>query len=275
VAITQEPGGLIEGLALHGEGLRLLVRERRLWALAAVPLLLSLACVGAALAALVAWAGPLHALVTGWMPVLEASGWSWIWIGPARLLLGALGVLLFLGVAGLGLVLAFVLATVLAAPFLDALSRRVEAVVQGRVTEHAAGGWGDVVREGVRAAWEEAKRTGFFLALQLAVTLVCLAVPGGAVVAPVAIALVTIWFLPLDYASYALDRRRVRFREKRRWLRDRAPLLLGYGAGAFAVFLVPGLNFLALPVLVTGGTLLALRHPPEAAPPGDRAHGRT
>ncbi len=40
--------------------------------------------------------------------------------------------------------------------------------------------------------------------------------------------------------------------------------------GAFLVCLVPGLNLLAMPVLVAGGTLLALRYQPEpegASPP--------
>ena len=35
-------------------------------------------------------------------------------------------------------------------------------------------------------------------------------------------------------------------------------MLGGFGAAAFITFLVPGLNFLALPVLVTAGTALAL-----------------
>ena len=43
--------------------------------------------------------------------------------------------------------------------------------------------------------------------------------------------------------------------------------MLGFGGSAFATFLVPGLNFLCLPWLVTSGTLLAL----EVGPPGSAA----
>jgi uncharacterized protein involved in cysteine biosynthesis len=75
--------------------------------------------------------------------------------------------------------------------------------------------------------------------------------------------IVTLLFLPLDYASYTLDRRRVRFRDKRRWILGHGPAMLGFGAGAFLTLLVPGLNFLAMPGLVVSGTLLALRYPPE------------
>jgi len=48
------------------------------------------------------------------------------------------------------------------------------------------------------------------------------------------------------------------------------PLMAGFGSGAYLAFLVPGLNFLAMPLLVVTGTLLALRYPPAAAgpPPG-------
>ncbi len=41
--------------------------------------------------------------------------------------------------------------------------------------------------------------------------------------------------------------------------------MLAFGGLAFLVSLVPGLNFLALPVLVVAGTLLVLRLPPERA----------
>jgi CysZ protein len=156
-------------------------------------------------------------------------------------------------------------ASVVAAPFLDVLSRRVEAILTGRVEEQEAVGLRAILRDGGRALVEEAKRTSFFLALQIGIAFLGFVVPGGQLVAPPAAALLTILFLPLDHASYALDRRRVRFREKRRWIREHAALMLGYGGAAFALYLVPGLNFLAMPVLVASGTVLALRHGPHAA----------
>jgi uncharacterized protein involved in cysteine biosynthesis len=38
--------------------------------------------------------------------------------------------------------------------------------------------------------------------------------------------------------------------------------MVGFGAAAFVICLVPGLNLLLIPGLVVAGTLLALRHPP-------------
>jgi CysZ protein len=73
----------------------------------------------------------------------------------------------------------------------------------------------------------------------------------------------TIVFLPLDYAGYVLDRRHLPFRARRAWLRANLSAVLGFGSAAFLVCMVPGLNLLLLPALVTGGTLLVLRAPPR------------
>jgi CysZ protein len=243
-------------------------RERSLWKLASVPFLLCATALIGTLTGVAIQAGELYAFASGWLPTLEADVWyAWLWVGPGKLLLALVGLLLFTGLVGVLLVVALLVANLLASPFLDALSRRVEALVTGRAEEVVDEGWLAPLREGGRAALEEARRTGFFVAVQLCLVLVGL-FPGGQLVAAPGMVLVAVLFLPLDYASYTLDRRRVPFREKRRWVMGRVPLMLGYGAAAFLTCLVPGLNLLALPVLVVGGTLLALRHPPDPAPTG-------
>lgn len=263
-----------EGLALHAESLRMLLRNRSLWGPALVPLLLSVLAVIGTLAFVVVEADALYGFVTGWMPALRAHAWiEWLWIGPARAALLLLGALLFAVASGVLLVLALVAAGVLAAPFLDVLSARVERFVTGTALDLSSGGLRAILADGLRAAREELVRSAFFVGLQAGLLLGGLVVPGGQVLAPVAMTALTILFLPLDYASYALDRRRFRFADKRRFVLERKPLMAGFGLGAFAVHLVPGLNFLAMPVLVVGGTLLALRHAP-AGDPGGRGGGR-
>jgi CysZ protein len=265
MARTGSIRGVLSGARLPLEGFRMLRRERSLWALAAVPLAISVATCAAAVTAVLTHAPELHAFVTSWMPVLAAGSWiSWLWIGPARAGLALLGILLFLGVAAAAVVAALLLASIVAAPFLDVLSRRVEAIVSGTVRDVGEGGVGRAVRAGARAAVAELRRTLFFLALQATILFLGFVVPGGQVVAAPALAIATMLFLPLDYASYTLDRRGIPFRARRRWVLDRAPLMLGYGGAAFVAHLVPGVNLLLLPVLVVGGTLLALRHPVEA-----------
>jgi CysZ protein len=255
------------GVALHVEALRMLWRERALWAVAAVPTLIGVVAVAGAVGLLVHFAGDLWSLATGWMPSLSASAWyQWAWIGPARALLVLLGVSMLLVFSGLAVLLAWLAAGVLAAPFLDVLSRRVEALVTGAVLDRAEPGLAAALREAGRAVLQELRRLAFFVSVQALILVLAMLIPGGPLLAAPAMTAFTVLFLPLDYASYALDRRRVDFSTRRRWvLAHRAPMV-GFGAGAFATFAIPGLNFLAMPILVVSGTLLALRTPLPQAP---------
>lgn len=251
------------GFGLPLEGARLLLRERGLWGPALVPFLLSLAAFAAALAGVVAYADSFWGLATDWMPALEAARWyAWLWVGPARLGLAVLGGLIFLVLAGVCLVGAFLIASVLAAPFHDALSARVERLVTGGLIDRTAPGVSGALREALRSVREELRRLAFFAAIAVPLMLLGMLVPGAQLVCGPAVFAFTVFFLPLDYASYTLDRRGLAFRDKRRWLLSHAPIAAGFGLAAFLACAVPLLNLLAMPLLVVAGTLLALRHPP-------------
>ncbi|MCI0410098.1 MAG: EI24 domain-containing protein [Acidobacteria bacterium] len=249
--------GFFAGLALHWEGARLLLGEPKLRRLSWIPVLISALTLSATLVALALYVSEIHSFVTSWMPHLEAGRWyTWLWIGPGRLALAILAGILLLAVAGCALVVAFLIANLLAAPVHEVISQRVEAVVGGSRSGDT-GGVMQSLRDGARALIEELKRTLFFLVVSLAIAVIGI-VPGGQLVAAPALTLFTILFLPLDYASYTLDRRGISFRAKRRWIGRHWPAMLGFGSGAFVTILVPGLNFLMMPVLVTSGTLLAM-----------------
>ncbi len=104
----------------------------------------------------------------------------------------------------------------------------------------------------------------FFVSLALPLVAAGVLVPGAQLVTGPALVVITVFFLPLDYASYTLDRRRLPFAGKRRWLLAHKNVMVGFGLAAFLTFGIPGLNFLAMPVLVVAGTLLALRLEPPA-----------
>lgn len=263
-APTAPPASLLAGLRLPGEALGLLWRERSLWPWAGVPFLLSLAAFAAAVSLVAAHTAEIHAWVTDWLPVLGAERWyEWVWIGPLKLLWAALGALFFLAVAGVALVGAYLLASLLASPFHDLLSRRVEQIVTGTVREESRG----LVRDALRALGQELRRLVFYLALTLPLLAAGLLLPGAQILTAPALLAFTVLFLPLDYSSYTLDRRGVSFAEKRRWLVAHARPVAGFGSAAFLTCLVPGLNFVAMPILVVAGTLLALRLRPAADVP--------
>lgn len=252
-----------EGFRLPFDGGRLLLRERGLWLPALVPVLLSCAAFGAAVALVVTQAGALHELATGWMPALPAPAWyAWLWVGPGRLLLALLGLALFLAMVAMVLVAAYLTASLLAAPFHDWLSQRVERLLTGGLDDRASPGLAGVLGDALRSLREELRRLLFFLAVVGPLALLGFLLPFAQVVTGPAILAFTVFFLPLDYASYTLDRRRLNFAQKRRWLLDRGPLTAGFGGAAFLTCSIPLLNLLAMPVLVVAGTLFALRQEP-------------
>ncbi len=243
---------LASGFRLPLDAAGLLRRERKVRTAALLPLLVSAVALAAGVLAVVTWSGELWGLAAGWLPWPEpAAWWSWLWVGPVRLLAGAVGLVAFAALAGAIAVLAFLLGGVAAAPFLDRLSRRVEEVLTGSAVDLSASGLAG-------AALEETKRLVFFLGAQAAIAIPGAIVPGLQAPAAAAMVALTVFFLSLDSASYALDRRGLRFRAKLRWARSHLPAVAGYGVGAFALCSIPGLNVIALPLLVIAGTLLVV-----------------
>ncbi len=265
----EHPLSLLDGFQLPLEGGRLLLRERRLWAPAAVPIGFSLLAFAVAVSVLVAQAGNLYEWATHWMTTPEAASWvAWLWVGPAKAALAILGALVFAVIAGLVLLVSLLVANVLASPFLDVLASRVEWIETGAVEEDAPSGLIGTSADVLRSLREELRRAVFFLAVVGSLVLLGFLIPGAHLLTGPSIVVFAIFFLPLDYASYTLDRRRYSFRQKRVWLMTNKPAAAGFGCAAFLICWVPGLNFLAMPLLVVGGTLLAIRNAPvqPAAP---------
>ncbi len=246
--------GLLAGPAALRAASRMLLTRSELWRWCVLPMLVNLALFSVALAVFFGWVlDPLTAQLQSYLAVGDPAAWyEWVWVGPLRALAWALRFAL-IALAGIAVYMTFaVVGGVIAAPFLDALSIRVERIRTGSAAEQNESLW----KSAGRALGEAAKRAGFVVPLYLGVFLVGL-VPGLQPVAAVAFAALSAAFLALDYTSFALDRRGVPFPEKRRWLWRHRSAMLGFGGVGLLTLLVPGLNFACLPWLVTAGTLLA------------------
>ena len=233
----------------------LLRRERSLWALCALPFALNLALFATGLVVFLAYGWePASAQIEAWLAVSDPTAWyQWLWVAPLRALAWLIRGLLLLALLFAVYFLFTVVGAVVAAPFLELLSQRVERLQTGALHTTGSG----AVRSAFRVMAAEGKRTLFFVAVWLVILAVGF-VPGLQLVAGAAGVLFAALFLPLDYTGHLLDRREIPFRSRRRWLWRHKRPMVGFGAAALATFLIPGLNFLALPVLVTAGTLLAL-----------------
>ena len=256
--------GVLQGAGMLAEGAGFLRRNPRLWALAAVPVALATIATVATAAAFWIQLDVVHAFFADALPQLEAGAWwTWLWVGPGRLLFFLLGWLAVVASLAVALVASLLVANLLSAPFLDALSERVERIVAGE-TPGGDGGVVGFAGEVLRSFGAELQRLAFLGGIWIVLTLIGFVVPGAHFVTGPLLVAMTILFLPLDYAGYALDRRGIPFADRRRWLRERLATMTGFGGVAFVSCLVPGLNLIVTPSLVTAGTLLVLRSEPGA-----------
>jgi len=267
--IERSPKGFIsrlkEGVLLLADGFGFLRRERSLWALAWVPVLF--ATFGVFLATSLFWShiAEIHLAWSGLFPRLEATAWwSWLWVGPGIGLFWLAGWLAVAASFAIALVAALLLANLASAPFLDQLSQRVEMIVLGSPIDSKRAS-ASLPSEILRSFGAELQRIGFLAGIWLGLSLLGFLLPGAHLVTSPLLVVTTVLFLPLDYAGFALDRRELSFASRRNWLRTHAPTMMGFGGVAFAACLVPGLNLLIMPSLVTAGTLLVIRKEPVDA----------
>ncbi|HTO06184.1 MAG TPA: EI24 domain-containing protein [Myxococcota bacterium] len=243
----------------------MLRRERSLWPWIAVPFALNLAAFAAAASLFFAHLGALAEPLQRWLEVPTPSHWWGYLVAGPLWLLAALVKLFLIAAFGVALYFGFtLLGGVIAAPFLDVLSERVERLAAERPFE-APRGARAALRRSLRAVVAEGQRFAFFLAVE-GLLLAAGLVPGLQPFAAAAGLGFAALFLPLAYTGFALDRREVSFAARRRWLTSHSLEMLSFGGFALVLFAVPGLSFVCLPWLVAAGTLLVL----ELGPPNRR-----
>jgi len=253
------------GTGLFFEGFGVLRSQRKLWALASVPVLFSLLALAVGLGLLISNFSDVRIWVDSILPAVVVTHWyQWIWLGPAKVALTVATYLILLVIAAVVSLVSVLLASLVSAPFLDRLSWRVERLEKGAVLETEDSGIRVLSADLGRSLIAEAKRMGFFLSLWTPLVVAGFLIPGVQLITTPLILLLTLVLLPLQFCGYTLDRRRVSFRQRREWVQSDAARMLGFGTVAFGACFVPGVNLLMIPILVTAGTLLVVRHPPES-----------
>ena len=248
---------MAHGFRMAWRGIAFLGRHHTLWKWAILPTVINNVVFTLAFALFVFFYQDIYGLATSFLPQTPPQTWyAWFWVAPLRFLGWAIGLLLLLTALVVLYLIFLLLGTTIAAPFLDVLAQRVEGLVTERAQEAHATVLGATRTIGA-SMLDEVKKLTFFLLVQLAFLILALLpvlTPLMAIVATLFIVL----FLPLEYAGFAMDHRHLRFAQRRHFIWQHRWLMLGFGAAAFLTLLVPLLNFICLPVLVTGGTLLVL-----------------
>ncbi len=256
------------GLSALPAGAWYLFGHRNLWPFAAAPLIVNLLlyvflgglAVAYVLPVLVGWLTPTtFPWWLSWVePVLRPFlGWL-VWL-LSLLLLAVVGALSFTAVG-----------SVIAAPFLDLLSEKVENLELGRSLGRPFS---------LGALMEDATRTVVQACLKLTVvatlfvaTLPLLIVPViGGVAVTVINSYFAIWYLAAEFLDLPMSRAGWSLTQRRAWLQRRRGAVFGFGAAVYLVCMVPLMGFLVLPVAAVSGTRLfvTLCDPSELPAPSE------
>lgn len=245
-------GGFAAGVGYLAEAGNLLARERRLWRYLAIPIAVTL------LAGIVLYAILLSAAtaVLAWLtPLLP------LFLTPFGLILNiVLGVLL-LWVTG---ILLAKFGVILGSPWYGQLAEEIERMrLPANEIPEAPEGFTAFAGDIALAALYEAKKTAFVLAIGVPALLLNL-VPGIGQVASGAVwTALGATTLVLDFVDPALQRRRLKFRQKLALVARHAPASAGFGLPALLLAGIPIVNLLTVPLCMVAGTLYYV----------DRLHG--
>jgi CysZ protein len=224
-------------------GFGFLLKRPRLWPLALLPAILTVACLAAGLMAALY---SMHRVETALVPGPDKIGAT----------LGfALTLVVWIGTLVSGLVLGLAVALLLSAPALERLSLNVDALVRGERIDNSRGlGW-EIV--------ESFRGTLFFVIAAPGVFLLSL-IP---IVGPPMGLLWGAYALAFQQTDAALARRGLDFGARRAWHRYWKLESMGFGITGLLTLIVPFVNVLITPALAVGGTLLVLELEDQLVPP--------
>jgi CysZ protein len=177
--------------------------------------------------------------------IANALGASFLWI--LRLIL----VVLLLLVTGF-IFLQF--GVLLGAPWYGKLSEELELLKLGKLPPMEAS-LGSTVRDVGRAILYELKKLVLLIGIGLPLLLFNLLPGVGTAIASIGYITLTATIVCLDFFDSAVERRRLRFRQKLGVVWRSLPASAGFGLVCFALVSVPLINLLAIPVCVAAGTL--------------------
>lgn len=182
-----------------------------------------------------------------WLP--QHEGWFW-----AVLYYVVLVLVVILALTA-GVYLFSAVGRILAAPFLEILTRKTEEVATGVAAPEGPNWLASIAR----VAWQESLKLVIYAGMLLGLMLLSIIMPlvGGGPSAILAW-LVTVFFLAMEFLDYPLERRGLSLGQKAKAVWDTTPGWLGFGGAVFVIGIVPFVNIVMLPLSAVGGTLFYL-----------------
>ncbi|MFH1873897.1 MAG: EI24 domain-containing protein [Pseudomonadota bacterium] len=235
------------------KGFRYLIAHPRLWPWALLPTLINLALLALMLGVFIHYYGDIY----GWLSahilkinITDATAWYWhilnglLWV--VNLLFQLLIIVLSLVVL---LIVSYAAGLIIAAPFNDALSERVEIMITGQEPEPFR--WKKFIADLFRIIKIESIKALILIAIPVVLFVLNIIPVIGGFLYVFLTFLFGAWDLGFTYADLPMGRKivplkmRIAFARKYKWG------LIGLGAG----FIIPFFNLICVSPMVVGGTL--------------------
>ncbi|GAA4435552.1 EI24 domain-containing protein [Actinokineospora soli] len=236
------------GVGLLAKGFRLVLSSGSMLAKGAIPALLSSLVLFGGLVALAFGIDDLVAWMTPF-----ADGWSQTWQTILRVGVGISVAVLAVAVS---MLVFTALTLVIGGPFYESIAEQVEDTVLGGVPSAQQIGWGKAAWIGIRDAVLLIGRVVLWGILLFALGFVPVV---GQTVVPVLAVLVGAWLLAVELTAIPFVRRGLGLKERRRALKSRRALTLGFATPVYLLCLVPLAALIVFPAAMAGGTLVAHR----------------
>ena len=143
------------------------------------------------------------------------------------------------------------LANVIAAPFNNILSEKVELYLTGALPPQRT--ISESLREVPRVIWRQMSIILYFIPRAL-VLLVLFFIPVVNVLAAPLWFLFSAWFMAIQYIDFPTDNHKISFPDVRVWAGEHRWATLGLGASILLAMMIPGLNLVTMPAAVAAAT---------------------
>ncbi len=147
-----------------------------------------------------------------------------------------------------------IVANLIGAPFNSLLAQKLEADLRGEPASDD-GGYAALMKDAGNSIISELKKLLYMIGWMIPLLILYL-IPGINFLAPFAWALFTAWMMAIEYNDYPMGNHGFYFRDVKQKMRQYRGLALGFGGATMVMTFIPVLNFLAMPVAVTGATAM-------------------
>ncbi|PLY02223.1 MAG: sulfate transporter CysZ [Desulfuromonas sp.] len=242
--ITSTAGQFVSGFRTPFASFGFVFRNPGLLRYIVIPFLINLLVFS-----LVSWLGLnfFSTTVSEWIPQGDAWYWATLYYFLWTLAFALTAVVVFFTFTVVG--------NLIASPFNELLSERTEELLTATVNDESFS-LAQFGRDAIRALLDELKKMTVFVVLMLVIFSFNLIPAFGSLIYAVLATAITLYFLSIEYVSFTMTRKRLGFREQRRFIAGRKRLMLGFSCGVLLLLAIPLVQLLCIPMAVIGATRL-------------------